>query len=80
VTQLLHLQELVPRLAPSDGCSGSLSPVEKSCATCIESLPVGCLDKVACESHCGQQPLSPVARLVWSDAQKRSGERTSCCP
>jgi len=77
VTKFLRLQIFVRRLASSESYSGSLPPVESSCAICLESLPVGRLDKVEHESHCGHY-FHPWCASMWSDAQKRNGEHASC--
>jgi hypothetical protein len=72
-----RLQIFVRKLTPDKYYAGSLPPVESDCAICLESLPLGRLDKVEHESHCGHY-FHPWCASMWSNEQKRRGEPASC--
>jgi ubiquitin len=72
-----RLQIFVRKLTPDKYYAGSLPPVESDCAICLESLPLGRLDKVEHESHCGHY-FHPWCASMWSNEQKRRGQPASC--
>lgn len=76
-TEFVHLQIFVRRLTSSESYAGSLPPVESVCAICLESLPFGRMDKAEHETHCGHY-FHPWCASMWSEAQKRRSEPSSC--